>query len=94
MFTIKFDMADNVEDAMLVASLTNGAETVLGSPTNDASLVVITHDDNFVFCNLKSELTQLFTSATGMQKYDIKVTDVNGINTVAYGNCNVVLSGS
>ncbi len=89
-FTIKFDMLDDAADAMLVVSLTNGCETVLGVPANDASLAIITYDDNFVYCVLKAELTDMFSSVTGIQKYDVVIDDI----TIAYGNCSVVIGGS
>lgn len=95
LFIIKFDMVDPVEDAMLVASLTNGAEVVNGEPYNFGSDAIITFDDNFVYCTLEARLTALYSSVTGTQQYDVTNTDgVNGVRTIAYGNVSVILSGA
>lgn len=92
---IKYDMVDLVEDAMLVVSLTNGCETVLGQPSQDSSLATITFDSNFIYVIMKSELTVLFTSITGYQQYDLKHTSLlQGTKTKGIGNCSIVLGGS
>ena len=90
-FVIKFDMVDSDEDAMLIVSLTNGCEIVLGEPVLDASLATLYYDEHFVYCLLKAELTDLFSSVKGTQKYKVTVSDNTGVHTISYGNCKVTL---
>lgn len=93
-FTIKHDMTDSVDDAMLVVSLTNGCERINGEPAQDASLATIQTDVNFIYVFMNSELTDMFDNHNGTQQYDIIQSTTQGNSIAGYGDCNVVLGGT
>lgn len=93
-FTIKYDMVDPVEDALLIVSLTNGCEYINGEPSTDASLASITNDTNFVYLVLSAELTDMYTNQLGRQEYDMLQDLPSGTYTVGFGDASIILGGT